>query len=469
MAELILGLDIGTTSVKCVVIESVTYKVIASSSAVLDAYVKEALPHREQCVLKILRAVTKVIAAIPDQVKRNVSRIGTSGQMHGVVLWKKSFMGEIFHLGLEPASAGIQTLPEHTLSNLITWEDPRCGPNFLKSLPASQTVLPYGQVASGFGCASLFWLLRNKPGYISHFSSAGTIQDLLVVLLTGNSNVTMTDHNAHSWGFFDPIKTEWQELDKEFPSQLLPTIVSVGTEIGHLYKDWNGLKRGVKIYAAVGDFQASLMAATRGNPKLAMVNIGTSSQLAYLSGSMGSNAVTCADQTAFFPFTLRHCACVAASLNGGNVLEALVESLCEFVSTFSTKQMTRNEAWSILVEKALVTETDIIMKPTLFGERHDPSLTASIHGLKTNNTSVGSLMRAACRGLVDNLLEMIPLKTFHTHGILGIATIGGAIAKNPVLYQEIEGKFKELGEVIRCEKMHDAAFGAALFCLIGKL
>ena len=44
-------------------------------------------------------------------------------------------------------------------SQLFTWQDGRCTPEFLSSLPTPQSHL---KLASGLGCCTILWLLKNK-------------------------------------------------------------------------------------------------------------------------------------------------------------------------------------------------------------------------------------------------------------------------------------------------------------------
>lgn len=45
------------------------------------------------------------------------------------------------------------------VSHLVTWQDGRCNSSFLASLPKPASHL---SVATGFGCATIFWLLKNR-------------------------------------------------------------------------------------------------------------------------------------------------------------------------------------------------------------------------------------------------------------------------------------------------------------------
>lgn len=49
------------------------------------------------------------------------------------------------------------------VSHLVTWQDGRCSSEFLASLPRPESHL---SVASGFGCATIFWLLKNRYGQL---------------------------------------------------------------------------------------------------------------------------------------------------------------------------------------------------------------------------------------------------------------------------------------------------------------
>lgn len=55
------------------------------------------------------------------------------------------------------------------VSHLVTWQDGRCSSGFLASLPQPESHL---RVASGFGCATIFWLLENRYGQLIFESGA---------------------------------------------------------------------------------------------------------------------------------------------------------------------------------------------------------------------------------------------------------------------------------------------------------
>ncbi len=57
--------------------------------------------------------------------------------------------------------------------------DNRCNPEFLNDLP----IKSYSDLNSGYGCASLYWLAKNKGSdYLNQYDAAGTIHDFLTFL-----------------------------------------------------------------------------------------------------------------------------------------------------------------------------------------------------------------------------------------------------------------------------------------------
>lgn len=45
------------------------------------------------------------------------------------------------------------------VSHLVTWQDGRCSPAFLSSLPLPQSHI---SLATGFGCATIYWYLKQR-------------------------------------------------------------------------------------------------------------------------------------------------------------------------------------------------------------------------------------------------------------------------------------------------------------------
>lgn len=153
-----LGIDLGTTSVKAaLVVGTERGQVVAEScSRETQAYtssVEAGLQGMEQDSRRIIRALNECLAALPQQQLQRVSHIGISGQMHGIVFWKRD-------QGCKWAEGGTGPIFEpEEVSHLVTWQDGRCSPAFLSSLPLPQSHI---SLATGFGCATIYWYLKQR-------------------------------------------------------------------------------------------------------------------------------------------------------------------------------------------------------------------------------------------------------------------------------------------------------------------
>ena len=199
MADLVLGVDLGTTTVKAVLVSIGDHEVVEERAQVTGAAMRSRVPGGdEQCVSSILAALESVVAGFPADKMRRVRCVGVSGQMHGCVLWRRD--SKFF-------DAGQLTCVEDSCSPLVTWQDRRCGEELLSLLPASRWTAP---VKSGYGCATLAWYQHNQPHLLEKFDTAGTIMDMVVWALCGRGQVLMSDQNAYSWGCFSHESSQWE-------------------------------------------------------------------------------------------------------------------------------------------------------------------------------------------------------------------------------------------------------------------
>ena len=156
----------------------------------------------------------------------------------------------------------------------------RCDQDFINKLPMPMSHL---RLATGYGCATIFWFLRNCPEYLNQFDCCGTIMDFVVAMITDNHDEkpVMSVHNAASWGYFDTVSNkvstvynwngstlktllfsiwiialfnifiihtfQWNEdlLRQEgFPVEMLPPVVAAGTDVGVLSMSWFDIPKG---------------------------------------------------------------------------------------------------------------------------------------------------------------------------------------------------------------------------------
>ena len=197
----VLGIDVGTTSIKVSLLAKSTRDVVESFRCETEANIRGDETHfAEQDVSKILSILYHALNRLSSKYLARVSGIGVCGQMHGCVMWKGQSV-----LNTTDDILAFKNNP----SSLITWEDRRCNEEFLSTLPPTRQTVA---ISTGFGCASLFWLQRNHPSLVECYDCAGTIMDFVVCILCQMDKPCMSSQNAVSWGYFDVDNMTW-ELD----------------------------------------------------------------------------------------------------------------------------------------------------------------------------------------------------------------------------------------------------------------
>ncbi|XP_054264248.1 sedoheptulokinase-like isoform X2 [Macrosteles quadrilineatus] len=375
--RIILGLDIGTTSVKVCLVDWTEGKVVARQTKDTQANVPSELgcEGNKQNVPKIMSAVHICVSRLPKELLRQVEIIGICGQMHGVMLWHYDTSAPWERADIE--SSRYDIVPTQ-VSNLYTWQDSRCDPDFLSSLPKPDSHL---RAYSGYGCNTLFWIAKNRPEKLERFNCAGTVQDFMVAMLANLKRPVMSVQNAASWGYFNTEDHSWNSELLEgagFPTSLLPEVIPSGDVAGTLADQWHGIPVGTPIAAALGDLQCSVLATLR-NLDDAVLNISTSAQLGFVAANFQTDQVDASSPVEYFPYFDGKYLAVATALNGGNALATFIQMLQQWTLDLGFN-MPQSSVWSKVLELGSQdsSESTLCVIPTLLGERHSPQQNASI-------------------------------------------------------------------------------------------
>ncbi|NWX97896.1 SHPK Sedoheptulokinase, partial [Nothoprocta ornata] len=458
-AACVLGIDLGTTSVKAAVVVRGEQGPVVAESCSRETRAQTGSPGAgqqgmEQNVRKIIGALNECLAALPQQQLQRVSHIGISGQMHGIVFWKRD-------QGCKwtESETGPNFEPEE-VSNLVTWQDGRCSPDFLSSLPQPQSHI---SLAKGFGCATVYWYLKKSPDFLKSYDAAGTIHDYVVAMLCDLKKPLMSDQNAASWGYFSCRSKSWNTdiLEKSgFPVHLLPEVGDPGSIAGRTISAWHGIPKGAEVGIALGDFQCSVYSCLTERTD-AVLNIGTSAQLT-ISMPLGFQPPETPDPfsaVTYYPYFRGSYLAVAASLNGGNVLAMFVDMVTQWIAELGL-EVQETTIYPKIIKAALTqNNSKLSIHPTVFGERHVPEQLASVTNISVSDVSLGHVTRALCRGIIENLHSMLPSECLKEMGVRRILGTGSALARNEVLRQEAE---RILPFPVVYGKDVDAAVGAAM-------
>ncbi len=240
----LLGIDIGTSSIKVSVVEANTSKCIASAQfpetespiTALEKGWAEQSPemwweHIQQAILK-LHSTKKYTPS-------DISAIGISYQMHGLVLVDKN---------------------KQVLRDSIIWCDSRAvsiGNSAFNAIGHEKCLSHLLNSPGNFTASKLAWVKQNEPHIYANIAHVMLPGDFVAMKFTGN---VTTSISSLSEGIFWDFKNN--ELSKDvlnhygIDATLLPTIQPVFSNHGELLSDIAAhlnLKKGISITYKAGD------------------------------------------------------------------------------------------------------------------------------------------------------------------------------------------------------------------------
>lgn len=262
--KFLLGIDVSTTSAKALLIDT-TGKVVASASSPLSV----TSPHplwSEQDPIDWWDGVAASIKTVLREAGADgpdVSAIGLTGQMHGLVLLDES--GDV----LRPA---------------ILWNDQRTArecDEIRRRLGRDRLIGITGNDAlTGFTAPKILWVARNEPGIYSRVRHMLLPKDYVRYRLSGGLAMDKADGSGTL--LFDVRTRDWSPevlSALAIPAAWLPPTFE-GPEItGTVSKEAalrTGLREGTPIVAGGGDQAAGAVGMGAIDPGTVAVTLGTS-------------------------------------------------------------------------------------------------------------------------------------------------------------------------------------------------
>ncbi|HWV56840.1 MAG TPA: FGGY family carbohydrate kinase, partial [Longimicrobiales bacterium] len=259
-----LGIDVGTSSVKALLVDE-GQRIVARGSAPLTV----SRPHdgwSEQdpadWVAAVETAIDGVRAEAPDALA-SLRGIGLSGQMHGATLLDEA---------------------DQPLRPCILWNDGRAAAEAaeLDADPRFREITG-NIVFPGFTAPKLVWVARHEPEVFRRVRKVLLPKDYVRLWLTGEHVSEMSDSAGTSW--LDTGARKWSDslLDATgMTPDHMPRLVE-GTQPGgslraELASRW-GIRGPVVVAGGAGDNAASACGVGTVAPGTAFVSIGTSGVL----------------------------------------------------------------------------------------------------------------------------------------------------------------------------------------------
>ena len=432
----VIGIDIGTTSVCGVAVDAETGRQLSSRTLSNTAALASARPfERRQDPLKIRDLCRDLSRSLlGDLAGRKILGIGVTGQMHGMLYLDR---------------AG------NPLSPLWTWQDgsgmqpdPRLpGKTYAEHL-ADITGYP---AATGYGLTTHFYHRAN--GLVPEGAVVlSTIHDWIAMTFSRRSQPLLHLSDAASFGVFDAEHGDFDRaaLERAEICELLPACTGESAVIGET-------SEGTPVCVAIGDNQASVLGSVRGNALL--VNVGTGSQVSAVTDRFFR-----AEDAEIRPFVDGTFLAVGCALCGGYAYSLLRQFFC------ATAELLGAPVPDDLYERmnraaAAVPPEERISACTQFsGTRAHPDRRASFSDSGTRNFTPQHLTRGVLDGICRELFDLYQGFRDRLPGRpQGLVGSGNGIRKNPLLCRIFSETF---GMPIRIPLYEEeAAYGAALFAL----
>jgi xylulokinase len=183
-----LGLDIGTSSLKCAVLDEAE-RVVAQSSVPLEV-TRPQPGFVEQDPEAWWQATIKAVQALPESARDAVTAVGLSGQMHGATLLDRH---------------------DRPLRPAILWNDGRSAAECreLESREPRARAITGNIVMPGFTAPKLLWVAKHEPQIFERTACVLLPKDYVRLKLTGEKVSDLSDASGTAW--LDVGRRDWSE------------------------------------------------------------------------------------------------------------------------------------------------------------------------------------------------------------------------------------------------------------------
>lgn len=430
----VIGLDIGTTSICASVTESDTGITLEAINENNDSFIKTEEAWQKRQNPKIILDIAFKLVKKLSKKYAPISAIGVTGQMHGIVYLSKD--GD-------------------AVSPLYTWQD-GSGERIYKNgntYAQELSELTGYNLSTGFGAVTYFYHQLNNevPQNATVFC---TIHDYVAMKLAKGTTPIIHSTNAASLGLFS-LK------DGEFD---LAAIAKAGLnyklfpKVGRDYEKIGQTEGNVPVYIAIGDNQAAFIGSVNDMQNSILVNIGTGSQISFVSNKLESNS-----ELELRPCVENEYLMVGSSLCGGRAY-ALFEQFCRKIVIEAGIECER--AYSLLDK---FTENYDTLEDTLFvntqfcGTRSNPQKRGSISNIGIYNFTPEHFAVGIYSGMSEELYGFYATNKNLKHTKL--IGSGNGIRKGKALKGILEKRFKM--PLYVPSHTEEASYGASLFAMVG--
>ncbi|MEO8313930.1 MAG: xylulokinase [Pseudomonadota bacterium] len=437
--SLIVGLDVGTQSVKLVAYDPALRRTVATFSEPLELIARDD-GSREQHAQWWLDAIRKCFAKLEPALRARVTAIGVSGQQHGFVPLDAA--GKV----LAPAKLWCDTSSQNECDEIMA----------AAGGAARCVELAGNPILAGYTASKLPWTRKHRPEVYAALRTILLPHDYVNFWLTGEC--WMEHGDASGTGWLDVSTCDWSsdmlratDADRDL-GECLPALVAANAcfPVAPSIAEELGLPRNVRVSAGGGDNMMAAIGTGNVAPGMLSMSLGTSGTL-----------FTCTDHALIDPDAGWAAFCSSTG--------SWLPLICTMNCTVATETMASAFGFDSRDGDAVLAGTQpgadgLTMLPFLNGERTPnlPQARGSFLGLDGSNFTRGNAYRSAMEGATYTLRN--GFDALRTAGLTfnAIRLTGGGSRSKP-WRQMIADVFELPVEVP--EAPEGAALGAALQAL----
>ncbi len=457
---MLIGLDIGTTSLSAVVLDPESGRQLAHRTVANRAGSSPGPGRAELDLSRLYELTVQCLAELvvqADLPPGAIQGIGVTGQQHGVAL-----------IGPDTSPAG----------PAITWQDLRVQEplpgsdrpvleEFISAAGGREAFRNTGCLpAAGFLGPSLYWL--NLQGDLPDPPvTACFVPDAVVSFLTG-ATVVCEPTLAGSSGIFDIRANCWDSrlLERlELPAHLFPPIGGAGDVVGGLRRELAEavrLEPGTPVTVALGDNQASFIGSAPEPGRSLLLNVGTGGQISARTDSF--HFIPGLENR---PFPNGQYLLIGGGLFGGRSY-AYLQGFFQQVGAQLLDVETPNDLYERMTEMAATVPAScdgLRCEPFFSGSRTNPGLRASFRGLSPDNFTPAHFARALLEGMADGFFAFFE----QMNPVVGTPPVlvgaGNGVRQNRLLARILAGRFGK--PLLIPSHAEEAAVGAAVAASVG--
>lgn len=449
----LLGLDVGTTGAKALLID-VEGTVVVSAIEEYPMFTPHALWAEQdpedwwKATQRSLRRVLSEADVKPDEVKA----IGLTGQMHGLVLLDRD---------------------SRVLRPCIMWNDQRTGlqcASITKKVGLHRLLeLTGNPVLPGFTASKIVWVRENEPDVYDRSAHVLLPKDYIRYRLTGEHATEVSDASGTS--LLDVRHRCWSDEMLSLlniPKVWMPAVhesTEVTGQVSRAAAEATGLQSGTPVVGGGGDQAAGAVGNGIVRPGVVSVTIGTSGVVFAHTEKLGVER-----EGRIHAF----CHAVPNAWHVMGVTLAAGGSLRWFRDTFGEPERAKAsqigaDPYEVLLSEASMVPAGsegLLFLPYLSGERApyaDPNAKGVFLGLTLRHTKA-HCVRAVLEGVAYSLrdcFELMRAMGIHADQV----RVSGGGARSPLWRQILSEVFDT--ELVTLESTEGAPYGAALLAGAG--